>query len=158
MPLNFMCPVCRHFMCYRCWRDHEGTLTRITATSAVATRVLPRESNRAELSDLRAWYNKSMSRKNIVKFLGHNQRENNGRANIEPYLRAATDCGRSMFAVDLVAASNTATNCRSILRTYFCFVSVVFDFAFGGVSVFASRYPAFLASSSDMNLPRLVLP
>ena len=26
-----------------------------------------------------------MSRKNIVKFLGHNQRENNGRANIEPY-------------------------------------------------------------------------
>ena len=30
-------------------------------------------------------------------------------------------------------------------------VSAVFDFAFVEVSVFASRYPAFLASSSDMN-------
>ena len=52
-------------------------------------------------------------------------------------------------------AHNPVADC---LRIYFCFVSVVFDFAFGGVSVFASRYPAFLASSSDMNLPRLVLP
>ena len=26
-----------------------------------------------------------MSKKNIVKFLGHNQRDNNGRANVEPY-------------------------------------------------------------------------
>ena len=40
---------------------------------------------------------------------------------------------------------------RFDLRIYFCLVSAVFDFAFVEVSVFASRYPAFLASSSDMN-------
>lgn len=38
-----------------------------------------------ELRDLLARYNTSMARNNIVKFLGDNQRENSGRANIEPY-------------------------------------------------------------------------